>query len=134
MATKVSFRLRHSSLDLQPIATAIGLPVARIWTAGQPRQTPRGDRLEGVYKESYCAFRVCTNEETIAAAVAAVDAALSAAATSQVALRGNAIRKSLYCTMIDSGETIDVGTLRRLVEWDIYLDLEGPRSQQGSSG
>ena len=127
MATKVSFRLRHPSLDLRDVATVIGLPIARIWAASQPRRTPRGDPLEGLNRESYCAFKVSTDEGTIAAAVAAIDAALSAAATSQVVLQGQEIRKSLFCTMLDAGEVIDVGTLRRLVDWDIGLDLQGPK-------
>ena len=36
----------HPGRDLTDIANAIGLPIARTWTAGKDRHTPKGDALE----------------------------------------------------------------------------------------
>jgi hypothetical protein len=124
MATRVSFILRHPSLDLQEVAAAIGLPIARIWTAGQPRRTPKGNPLEGLNRESYCAFKVAPEDKSIPAAIVIVDAALHAAAQSQPVLRSQELDKSLYCTLLRQGESVDVESLRRLVEWSLRLELD----------
>lgn len=125
MTTLISFQLRHPTSDLADIATATGFPIARIWTAGKDRQTPKGDPLEGVYQESYVAFKVITAEETISAAIAAIDAALREALKSQPILEGQELEKSLYCTLMAQGETIDCESLRRLTEWGIRLEIAG---------
>src|SRR5216683_5593842 len=122
--TKVSLRLVHPSLDLRAVASAIGFPVIRIWTAGQPRETPRGNPLEGAQKGSYCAFDISAPEGTIDEAVSIVHAALSKAAASQGILRSGEIEKSLYCTIIGSGEVIHVTALQQLADWGIRLELD----------
>lgn len=132
MPTKVSFRLRHPTLDLADIAKAVGLPIARIWTAGKDRRTPKGDPLEGVYQDSYCAFRVVTAEETISAAIATIDTVLHVAVSSQAILQGQELKKSLYCTLMSEGEIIDEVSLRRLVEWGIQLEIDGNNAPEES--
>jgi len=125
MATKISFRLMHPTLDLAVIAKAIGLPIVRIWAAGKDRRTPKGDPLNGVYQESYCSFSVVTAEGTVPAAIRAVDIALHGIVGSQVILQSKELEKSLYCTLMREGETIDCNSLGRLVEWGIRLEIEG---------
>lgn len=124
MPTKVSFRLSHPTLDLSDIAKAIGLPIARIWTVGEERRTPKGDSLDGIHKRSYCAFEVVTAEETIPAAIVVIDTMLRGTACSQAMLQVQGLEKSLYCTLLEGGETIDVESLRRLVEWGIRLEID----------
>lgn len=125
MAALVSFQLRHPSMDLAPIASELGLPVARIWIAGMPRQTPKGDPLKGVYDKSYCALKVVTAEGTIPAAITVVDTALRRAVSSYPVLKGGQLDKCLYCTLMDQGETIDCESLGRLFEWRIEFGIDG---------
>lgn len=122
--TKVSLRLVHPRLDLGAIASAIGLPIVRIWTAGQSRETPRGNSLEGERKNSYCAFDIATPQGTINEAVVVVDTALSKAAVAHGILRSSEIEKSLYCTIIGNGEVIHVTALQQLGDWGIRLELD----------
>lgn len=119
-------------MDLADIAKAVGLPITRIWTAGKDRQTPRGDLLEGVHQESYCAFSVVTTEETIPAALVIIDTALRLAVSSQRILQGQELEKSLYCTLMGEGEIVDLESLRRLVEWNIQLEIEGNKDSASS--
>jgi len=49
----VVLRFRHPNMDLAWISAKLGLPCFRSWKAGSPRQTPKGDPLPGVYKDSY---------------------------------------------------------------------------------
>lgn len=54
----VSFRLRHPTNDLEGLFKQLceieGLIPGRIWLVGDERQTIKGKRLDGHYKESYC--------------------------------------------------------------------------------
>lgn len=56
----ISFRISHPSRDLtevsQMIQTIEGIKLGRIWKVGEPKKTPKGKPLPGVYKESYCYF------------------------------------------------------------------------------
>jgi len=118
-------------MDLADIANAVGLPIARIWVAGKDRKTPKGEPLEGVYQESYCAFKVTTTEGTIPAAITSVDTALRRAVSSHALLRGRGLEKILFCTLMDEGEIIDCEALGRLVKWGIRLEIDGsPRRAQ----
>ncbi len=49
----ISLRLCHPSIDPAEITRALALKPNRAWKAGEPRQTPKGTPLEGVYRESY---------------------------------------------------------------------------------
>lgn len=50
---KVSLRITHPSIDPQIITGTLGLKPTRSWQAGSPRQTPKGEKLEGNNKNSY---------------------------------------------------------------------------------
>ncbi|MFC3550718.1 hypothetical protein ACFOLC_06765 [Lysobacter cavernae] len=50
---RVSLRATHPSADLAPLFDALGLTPKRSWRAGQPRPTPHGNALAGVYRDSY---------------------------------------------------------------------------------
>src|SRR4030095_6852927 len=56
----VSLRIRlfNKALDLPEICDALGLEPGRTWTIGEPRTTPQGDPLPGVYDFSYCYFKL----------------------------------------------------------------------------
>lgn len=50
---RVSLRIIHPNIDPAVITQALGLQPKRTWTRGQPRQTPTGQPLEGIYRDSY---------------------------------------------------------------------------------
>jgi hypothetical protein len=43
----------HPSFDPRKITSTLNLVPSRSWRAGEPRSTPKGDPLDGVYQESY---------------------------------------------------------------------------------
>lgn len=50
---QITLRIFHPSIEPTEITTALGLQPKRAWKAGQPRQTPKGTPLDGIYSESY---------------------------------------------------------------------------------
>lgn len=59
---KVSLRITHPTMDPHIITGTLGKEPFRSWQAGSPRKTPKGDPLEGVYKETYWSARLTKNE------------------------------------------------------------------------
>lgn len=49
----ISLRVRHPSVDPDQITEALGIDPERCWKAGEPRQTPTGVPLDGIYKDTY---------------------------------------------------------------------------------
>jgi hypothetical protein len=57
----VCLRAMHPRDDLRPLFDQLGLNPERVWRAGEPRSTPRGEPLAGVRQESY-AYTNLTSE------------------------------------------------------------------------
>lgn len=49
----ISLRISHPNMDPEEITRILSLTPVRMHKAGDPRQTPKGKQLEGVYKETY---------------------------------------------------------------------------------
>jgi hypothetical protein len=49
----ISLRFRHPSADLSGIGDKLGITPTRSWKAGDPRTTPKGTPLDGVFRDSY---------------------------------------------------------------------------------
>jgi hypothetical protein len=49
----VSLRFWHPTIDPEVISTKLGKKPSRLWRAGEPRTTPKGNKLEGTWKDSY---------------------------------------------------------------------------------
>jgi hypothetical protein len=49
----ISLRLCHPNIDPAEITRFLALEPKYAWKAGNPRQTPKGTPLEGVYRESF---------------------------------------------------------------------------------
>ena len=49
----ISLRVRHPSLDPSEITSALQLNPDRTWRAGEPRTTPKGAPLKGVYSKTF---------------------------------------------------------------------------------
>lgn len=52
----ISLRVSHPSLATDEWPKALRLRAGRSWVAGEPRATPTGRQLSGVYRQSYCYF------------------------------------------------------------------------------
>ena len=51
------FKLFNNVVELSEICNELGLEPGRKWFIGEPRTTPKGDPLPGVYDCSYCYFK-----------------------------------------------------------------------------
>ncbi|WP_134163401.1 hypothetical protein [Pseudomonas citronellolis] len=58
---KSSLRIWHPTIPAQGIYPSINLELVRQWSCGEPRTTPKGTPLSGVYKETYCCFDLINN-------------------------------------------------------------------------
>lgn len=54
----ISLRIEHPSIAKEEIIRNLGLLPKFSHSAGEPRSTPKGNPLEGVYKVTYCCFDV----------------------------------------------------------------------------
>lgn len=59
----LSLRVWHPTIDAQDIAESIGIPAKRICRRGEPRQTPKGKALKGVYPDNYYVGDVIRRDE-----------------------------------------------------------------------
>lgn len=58
----ISLRVWHPTEASQIIAQSLGLKAEFAHTAGEPRTTPKGETLEGVYKNTYITFSLLTKQ------------------------------------------------------------------------
>ncbi len=58
----ISFKIVHPNRDLKYILDALHVEAFRIWSAGEPRVTPRNTPLVGVHDNSYCCIRLPSNK------------------------------------------------------------------------
>ena len=56
----IHLHLGHPQMDLtelsQKLSKTPSFKIKRMWKANDPRQTPKGQKLDGHYTESYCSF------------------------------------------------------------------------------
>lgn len=58
----ISLRVRHPSMNLDAITSALNLEPFRSWRANERGSTPKGTPLSGVNRESYWAARVAEGD------------------------------------------------------------------------
>ncbi|MDR7219960.1 DUF4279 domain-containing protein [Aminobacter aminovorans] len=52
----VSLQIKHPHVHPEHVCAELGSSPEYSWVAGEPRKTPKGTPLSGVYKENYCIF------------------------------------------------------------------------------
>jgi hypothetical protein len=55
---RVTLALKHPSASLSYLSKALGLEPLREWRSGEPRTSPRGRALEGLWSDSYWAAQL----------------------------------------------------------------------------
>jgi hypothetical protein len=127
----VSVRFKHPTMDLTFLSSVLEMPCFRSWTVGDLRQTPRGDLLTGVYKESYWVSRLeypINNE--VGGFKEQLMLAIDRLAKVQKTLRdlkASSGTIEIYLQLpgsINNGDTIDLPLLKKLVELEIDLSIE----------
>src|SRR5579863_6626543 len=73
----ISLRVTHPSRSLDDLTVELGIVPNRTWRAGEPRTSPRGKPLKGVYGEHYWTARlvdgVSTDRDLTTALAAVLD-------------------------------------------------------------
>lgn len=59
----VSLRVFHPTSSAETVSASLGLVPEFSWSVGQPRATPKGRRLEGIYKDTYCCFTMLPKQQ-----------------------------------------------------------------------
>ena len=143
----LSFRVRHPERDLAHIYVTLGrvpsFVPGRIWKVGDDRQTPRGEKLEGHYDESYCFFRLFDNPQS--SDVETPSAALGRLVTSLAGLKDDlrnhvesgGTLELLLSVYVDSnsGETFRPDLMGEMANLQIQLsvDIYPPNSVEQES-
>ena len=61
---QITLRIFHPSIEPNEITESLAMQPKRAWKAGQPRQTPKGTPLDGIYSESYWYSDLTDGEHT----------------------------------------------------------------------
>lgn len=61
---QITLRIFHPTIDPDKITDKLEMQPQRAWKAGQPRQTPKGTPLDGIYSESYWYAKLTDGERT----------------------------------------------------------------------
>lgn len=123
----VSLQVWHPDADPQSIVAGIGLPPSRCWAAGDQRMTPKGTRLDGKYRESYCVFRLGGSDDgELANFLAATLQKLESQAAFINHLRGSGGKVSFFVSWTPGGrgEVFDVQLLADMARLGINLGIE----------
>lgn len=123
----VSLQIRHPEVDPHHIALGIGLTPSRMCAAGEPRATPAGSPLPGVYSESYCSFYLGGGEDgELANFLRDAIARLEQAAAFIADLRRTGGRLNFFVSWSvgDRGEVFDVELLGDMARLGIDLGID----------
>ncbi len=114
-------------MPVAALMAALPFPPGRGWTAGEPRATPTGRSLEGVYRDSYCVCDIGEgNDGELAALLRQTLDQLEERPAALLDLRAQGATFGFYVTWIpdgDSGETFDADLLARMAGLGIALGL-----------
>lgn len=124
----ISLRLQHPHADVARLCKNLGFVPERTWLAGEPRQTPRGAALSGVYSESYCSCSLHINqaaylEEGLRIAVGLLRPSLD----QLIKFSEDGGKVSFFVTLekgIFEGATLDSNLLAELGALHISLDID----------
>jgi hypothetical protein len=134
----VSLRIWHPTLDPQRITDALGISPKRSWRAGADRQTPRGEPLPGVNRDTYWYVNVIAGHwppRKLQSAISEILDRLTAYRAFFHELRAEGGRVELFigwCFEGQSGDTLAHQSLAIAgdLKVDISLDIYPPTEPQ----
>jgi hypothetical protein len=124
---RVSLQIKHPSADPNDIVQQMGRTPVRSWAVGEPRRTPAGTALEGVYRETYCVFDIGRgNDGELARFLGKAVAELDGAKSLFWDLRqtGGFINFYITWTAGERGEVFDSALLSNIARLGIDLGIE----------
>lgn len=126
----ITLRLFHPDADPDDITNALGIRPKRAWRAGEPRSTPIGQPLPGLYRETYWYKDVGKGEYRNGSLVAALsDLAETYKPFERFfkSFRGSGGRIEFFVHWIfyhNSGDVFDFGLLGKLADLGIDLSFD----------
>jgi hypothetical protein len=120
--------VKHPTADLSDLPQALGLRAARIWKVGEPRVTPKGKSLDGLYRDSYCGLYLdhsgsATLPEAIASAIDQLRPNCGVIDT-LIAGGGRFLLNVYWHSAFNTGEEFDASLLRALADMNISLGVD----------
>jgi hypothetical protein len=111
----ISLCIRHPTIEPSKISQALGMEPQHTWKAGDPRRSPAGGELEGVYHQSYWTGRLM-GEPEISSERVSVNSVLL-----QIASRLN--RSSDFLEQLNAGGGVAELVVSVFAHEDFRLDL-----------
>lgn len=122
------FLLVHPSADPSDITRAVGLTPSRSWRCGEPRFTPKGTRLDGVWRDTRWSHGFKLDKKaTIKTAIASALDALAPASPFLSSLRETGGTAQLIMSLPGDtyqGASIKADLLKALADLGISLGIE----------
>lgn len=97
----IAARVKHPSIDPSVVTDALRIQPQHSWKAGASRRTPKGEPLDGTYRESYWTGRIVESERMSSAEVPLAEALSRSVARLQRA-------KGFLSKLSDEGGTIEL--------------------------
>jgi hypothetical protein len=122
------FLLIHPNADPADITRQIGLPPLRAWRCGEARFTPKGTKLEGVWRDTRWSHGFELDENaTIESAIASALESLTTTRRFLASLRETGGTAELIISLpgdAHQGASVRVETLRALADLGVGLGIE----------
>jgi hypothetical protein len=127
-AFEIRLLLIHPTANPADVARETGLEPLRYWQRGEPRVTPKGTRLEGVWPDTRCTYGFdLENVATVEAAIASAIDRLAGARGLLARLRETGGTAELIVSLPGDaylGASIPVESLQALAETGVGLGIE----------
>jgi hypothetical protein len=127
----ISLRVEHPTMDLDAVTEALGLSPQVIWKVGQPRRTPKGTPLPGIYKKGFWTARLLDGASIEQDLSSALSKALELVAAGsplfgEIALTGGSTEFFVgwFFDEGNSGDVLDHRMLAKLASMSINLSFD----------
>ncbi len=127
----IRLRVTHPTMDLDAVTDALGRSPEVIWKLGEPRRTPKGTPLPGIYKTGFWTARLLDGASTRQDLGSALETALDLVAAgsslfSEIAATGGSAEFFIgwFFDEGSSGDVLDHRLLAKLARMSINLSFD----------